>query len=168
MIFFLVKDLDLILHTWIQHGPWWTCRAWKSPFLGFLLSFSFFFSSFPKHDHMRLIINLWQFLNELLISVQRKVQLQEHQKISCQGSLLSRPYILLQSHSTAFFLEKSWCQTGICSMWDFFFLCLHQPFVSSLQLQNLILGLLTFQSKHSTAEFHGAARAIGGCAVYVR
>lgn len=43
MIFFLVKDLDLILHTWIQHGPWWTCRAWKSPFLGFLLSFSFFF-----------------------------------------------------------------------------------------------------------------------------
>lgn len=125
MIFFLVKDLDLILHTWIQHGPWWTCRAWKSTFLGFLLSFSFFFSAFPKHDHMRLIINLWQYLNELLISVQRKVQLQEHQKISCQGSLLSRPYILLQSHSTAFFLEKSWCQTGICSMWDFFFLCVY-------------------------------------------
>lgn len=84
--------------------------SWVSSF------FFFFFSSFPKHDHMRLIINLWQFLNELLISVQRKVQLQEHQKISCQGSLLSRPYILLRSHSTAFFLEKSWCQTGICSM----------------------------------------------------
>lgn len=26
----------------------------------------------------------------------------------------------------------------------------------------------SFQSKHETAEFHGAARALGGCAVYVR
>lgn len=43
--------------------------SWISSF------FFFFVSSFPKHDHMRLIINLWQFLNELLISVQRKVQL---------------------------------------------------------------------------------------------
>lgn len=28
--------------------------------------------------------------------------------------------------------------------------------------------LFLFQSKHETAEFHAAARAIGGCAVYVR
>lgn len=28
--------------------------------------------------------------------------------------------------------------------------------------------MFLFQSKHETAEFHAAARAIGGCAVYVR
>lgn len=31
-----------------------------------------------------------------------------------------------------------------------------------------VIFILGFQSKHDTADFHGAARALGGCAVYVR
>ncbi|OMO94433.1 Raffinose synthase [Corchorus capsularis] len=45
--------------------------------------------------------------------------------------------------------------------------------IASVAFNSLLLGEIVvpdwdmFQSKHDTAEFHGAARAIGGCAVYV-
>ncbi|KAK9278952.1 hypothetical protein L1049_028534 [Liquidambar formosana] len=45
--------------------------------------------------------------------------------------------------------------------------------VASVAFNSLLLGEITvpdwdmFHSNHSTAEFHGAARALGGCAVYV-
>ena len=61
--------------------------------------------------------------------------------------------------------------------WDMFhvrnFLCLNSfslvPITSRfMPLTHLIYLCFAFQSLHPTAEYHGAARAIGGCAIYVR
>ncbi|KAL7098370.1 hypothetical protein ACP275_09G013200 [Erythranthe tilingii] len=54
--------------------------------------------------------------------------------------------------------------------WEPMFQTLH---VASVAFNSLLLGEIVvpdwdmFQSHHHTAEFHGAARAVGGCAVYV-
>ncbi|KAL2459498.1 putative galactinol--sucrose galactosyltransferase 2 [Forsythia ovata] len=106
------------------------------------------------------------------VSLTRKYQ--EALEDSVARNFKENNVICCMSHNSDSIYSSKRCATARASEdfmpWDTTFHTFH---VASVAYNSLLLGEIVvpdwdmFQSHHDTAEFHGAARALGGCAVYV-